>query len=477
MSYTKTAWVDGSTPAISAANLNNMETGIAQTFPVFNVISTYGAKGDGVTDDTTAIQNAITAAGLVGGVVVFPAGTYLISSTLNIPARVRLQGAGCGANFDAAVNISWNPISSIKWNGAIHGKMLALSSPPSMIEVRDLAFDGNNLADYALYLDRAQGCVFHSIGIQNCLLDLILLTSTLSTANANAQHNRFSSIFLFTGTSNTGSGIHLAGDPTHVANACHNLFEKVVISFATDGIVLDDSDNNNFIDAFLFQKIGSGAGVRFQPYSRANYFYHLQASAGGIVAATPNTGTFTNSIYGLDLTNGAPSITLNSGATLTYTEEGATGGKWVTPQQIIGGAPAASAYNSANLSINNGAVTTLTLDSEDFDTDNMHSTVSNTSRLTCNTAGVYQITANVNFASNSGGERLLILLLNGTTSIARTRESADATGETDMNLARLYRLAVGDYVEVQVYQSSGGALNVQSLANYSPRLEAVRVGA
>ncbi len=50
----------------------------------------HGAAGDGVTDDTTAIQAAID----VGpGVVFFPAGTYLVTS-ITRPGGVTLQGAG-----------------------------------------------------------------------------------------------------------------------------------------------------------------------------------------------------------------------------------------------------------------------------------------------------------------------------------------------------------------------------------------------
>ena len=58
----------------------------------------YGAVGDGVANDTVAIQAAITAAaqtvgGATGAVVYFPTGTYLISETITLPNRVGLQGA------------------------------------------------------------------------------------------------------------------------------------------------------------------------------------------------------------------------------------------------------------------------------------------------------------------------------------------------------------------------------------------------
>lgn len=57
--------------------------------------SSYGAVGDGSTNDTSAIQAAITDADVHGGgVVYFPFGTYRITSHLSVPSDVQLLGGG-----------------------------------------------------------------------------------------------------------------------------------------------------------------------------------------------------------------------------------------------------------------------------------------------------------------------------------------------------------------------------------------------
>jgi hypothetical protein len=69
---------------------------------VFNVLD-YGAVGDNTTDDTAAIQAAITAAGVNGGTVWIPAGTYKCTSTLTMAKFVYIKGAGI-----RATTLQWN---------------------------------------------------------------------------------------------------------------------------------------------------------------------------------------------------------------------------------------------------------------------------------------------------------------------------------------------------------------------------------
>ena len=61
----------------------------------FVSVKDFGAIGDGVADDTVAIQAALDALQVRGGGTVYlPAGVYKITATLNLPALVSIEGAG-----------------------------------------------------------------------------------------------------------------------------------------------------------------------------------------------------------------------------------------------------------------------------------------------------------------------------------------------------------------------------------------------
>lgn len=110
------------------------------------VVTDYGATGNGTTDDTAAIQAAITAAGQNADVV-FPSGTYLITSTLTSLTGQRWLGRGGqrgttlkkGANIDMVVVGTLSTILDINLEGVgatYTGKGFVISSGFSQNLVR-----------------------------------------------------------------------------------------------------------------------------------------------------------------------------------------------------------------------------------------------------------------------------------------------------------------------------------------------------
>jgi|GEM_PF-1146096 len=57
-------------------------------------VKDYGAKGDGVTDDTTSLHNAFNAAAGQSKTAWLPSGTYYLASSITLPDRLSIQGEG-----------------------------------------------------------------------------------------------------------------------------------------------------------------------------------------------------------------------------------------------------------------------------------------------------------------------------------------------------------------------------------------------
>lgn len=135
------------------------------------------------------------------------------------------------------------------------------------------------------------------------------------------------------------------------------------------------------------------------------------------------------------------------------------GTEWVRASGGLSATPdAARVYKATGQSIPNITVTALTFDTERFDDGGLHSTVSNTSRLTAAKAGVYVISAAVGFVEAGAGGLVLILRVNGTTSIALDQGVA----ATDTTISTIYKLNAGDYVEVLAFHNSGAAKTTKS---------------
>lgn len=135
----------------------------------------------------------------------------------------------------------------------------------------------------------------------------------------------------------------------------------------------------------------------------------------------------------------------------------------------------ARVYHDAAQSIPNATWTSLAFNSERFDTDVIHDTVTNNSRLTCKTAGKYLIIGLAFFASNGTGARHCKLTHNAATIIAYTTSNANAATGVIVAFSCIWDMAVNDYVEFAVYQDSGGALDVSSASALSPEFMMIKI--
>lgn len=139
--------------------------------------------------------------------------------------------------------------------------------------------------------------------------------------------------------------------------------------------------------------------------------------------------------------------------------------------------PACRVTNSIAIATVDNVEKLLTFDTERFDTDSMHSTVSATDRITFNTPGVYSVRLDFEFPTNGTGYRYGIIRLGGVTPIAFESKTASSviTG-VGFSIGTIYKFAAGDFVSASVFQNSGGALNINKSGNFSPEFSACWIG-
>ena len=129
---------------------------------VVNVLD-YGAVGDGVTDDTDAIQEALYVAEEQGLPLYIPAGNYLVSKTITTHARdtehakqskaLNIYGDGMNTLFTTTEDFDGEYVFYIDVKG----------TQPRMLWVHDFAID--------LYAD-VSGIYFHEIGMKSVVENL-----------------------------------------------------------------------------------------------------------------------------------------------------------------------------------------------------------------------------------------------------------------------------------------------------------------
>jgi hypothetical protein len=123
-------------------------------------------------------------------------------------------------------------------------------------------------------------------------------------------------------------------------------------------------------------------------------------------------------------------------------------------------------------SVANNTDTPITMDVEDFDPFSLHSTSSNTARITPNVAGYYDVRGGAFLASTAAVWDAAIWK-NGATQIpSGSRDTAGtATQSGRLAVAYVYCNGSTDYVELHVTQVTGAALNTNVSSRFSSWLE------
>lgn len=145
---------------------------------VFNVVE-FGAKGDGSTDDTAAIQAAINAAQAVVGSVFLPASVistngYKITTPLVISKPIKLTGESWGTTFIYASGFTAGQYA-LDLDGTISPNL-------DGVEISNLTFFSSNSTPHLIKSNNVSNSVFRNIGIRDAVNGM-LITGTRNFCN------------------------------------------------------------------------------------------------------------------------------------------------------------------------------------------------------------------------------------------------------------------------------------------------------
>jgi hypothetical protein len=317
----------GSTTVNSITNVTNESTKpLVDTNSSINVVIEGEAKGDGVTNDTFAIQEALDEAAAKGGDTVYlPEGTYLVDPGLRMGANTRLTGDGSAT------------IIKLVDNAMTNDNILKAESV-SGISVSNLVIDGNRseqpttvdgyeFTQYGLYFGNVDGgyienvAVHHlaGVGVQIYNSRSVFLanvdssynryhgfeleqSSSCSLVNVRGHHNdrhgllvspgeqagfgsRGNSITNFSFDHNGHSGISLDkanGDTNRHLSEGNTFSNGSIMSNGQNGVILQAQDKQLFNNIYIYDNGHQGIYLK---WSAGNIFNNILLRNNSIAAA------------------------------------------------------------------------------------------------------------------------------------------------------------------------------------------------
>ena len=223
----------------------------------FAVITDFGAVGDGITDDTVAIQRAMfqmycrsTAPNARRGLF-FPAGVYLVSETIVVPPYAYLYGEGPDSTIikmDLQSDVSSlnayvvRTGDSLLQTGAQIGNNGAVR--PQQITIANMGFQSLQAIDLAL-VDCAQG-----VSLQNCAFRGPITRTMLATG---LQNN-------ISGLTYNSAGSFVTNDITiHECEFSQTTY-GIKCTDATEAVAIDSCNFNTLYEGIILDTLNPAVG-------------------------------------------------------------------------------------------------------------------------------------------------------------------------------------------------------------------------
>lgn len=217
----------------------------------------FGAKGDGRTDDTIAIQRTIDAAAAAGGgTVYFPPGIYRLTATLNHRSDVTLLGSGwrsvlhdsvgnmtildlvdCASSAVDSLRFTGSGTLGIAGRAAIHGTMGRSTGPIRCRIVRNLI---EAVGTCGIALDHATLVLIEDNHIRRPVEHGIYLSE--STVDTTLTRNHITRAGF--GGTGTVVGIKLAGPMCRHNTVSRNIIDAPL----SEGVICDLQSSDNLIE-------------------------------------------------------------------------------------------------------------------------------------------------------------------------------------------------------------------------------------
>lgn len=267
-------------------------------------VRSFGATGDGTTDDATAINAAIDSALLsfssaTGGEVVVPKGTFLVNSQIVVDPRVRLVGVG-GRQSVIKAGASFSGTYVVRLGDGTGTRIFNTSLENLRINCNDVAGVGG------VYSTEAnEGCV-----ISGCLIDTFVTTGVLYEASGAMQPGnvviRDTEVTGSASNSTAGINFNNVDGQSLISHVTMNSNSGGVctdaIALTSCQVMIQSAHFERCTDGIQFNAGSSGAVMVAGGASGVTNVVHIAAGSGGVACTNIVPNSATNAILD-DLTS------------------------------------------------------------------------------------------------------------------------------------------------------------------------------